>query len=225
MLTGGRHVCPVAFLHLGQSYHVGAKLRPEQLTSALEDAQFDCDWLLYEPWEKEARLEGKEIKLHKESYKVLVVPAAEVIPYATLAKARDFFLQGGVVVGYGMLPSKSATLGKGAEDIAQLREAIWGSARAGLGCCKLGSNGGRSYFLPAQPTPEDIRKVLVEDARIHPTLEVIQGETNHWLHVLHRQKCGRDVFFVCNQDHKGPARSFRFRMTAAGEPEVSGCHA
>ena len=29
MLTGGRHVAPVAMLHLGQSYHVGANSGPK----------------------------------------------------------------------------------------------------------------------------------------------------------------------------------------------------
>ena len=49
---------------------------------------------------------------------------------------------------------------------------------------------------------------------------MLAGETNNWLHVLHRVKCGRDVFLVCNQNHQGPARHFRFRLTAAGFPEV-----
>lgn len=219
MLTGGRHVCPVAFLHLGQSYHVGEKLRPEELTSALQDAQFDCDWLLYDAWENDARLEGNRIRLHKEDYQVLVVPAAEVIPWPTLAKARDFFEQGGLVIGYGILPSKSATLGHDSKDIAALRAAIWGSAAPGLARCRTSAAGGRSYYLPAQPTPEDIRKVLVEDAKVHPTLEVVAGDTNHWLHVLHRRKSGRDVFLVCNQNHEGAARAFTFKVTADGEPE------
>jgi hypothetical protein len=219
MLTGGRHVCPVAFLHLGQSYHVGEKLRPEELTSSLQDAQFDCDWLLYDAWENDARLDGDRILLHKEDYRVLVVPAAEVIPYPTLAKAQKFFCEGGVVIGYGMLPSKSATLGYDAKDIARLREAIWGAASPGLTRCKTSAAGGRSYFLPAQPTAADMKKVLVDDAKVRPTLEVKSGDTGGWLHVLHRRKCGRDVFFVCNQNHEGPARPFTFTVTAEGEPE------
>ena len=219
MLTGGRHVAPVALLHLGQSYHVGEKLRPEELTSAMQDAQFDCDWLLYDAWENDARLENNRIRLHKEDYRILVVPAAEVIPYPTLAKARDFFEKGGVVVGYGMLPSKSATLGQDSKDIAALREAIWGSAAPGLTRCKTSPAGGRSYFLPAKTTPKEIRKVLADDAGIHPTLEVAAGETGNWLHVLHRQKAGRDVFLICNQNHEGAARPFTFKVTAAGQPE------
>lgn len=219
MLTGGRHVCPVAFLQVGQSIHVGKARRPEELTSALQDALFDCDWLLYDAWEDDSTLEGNSIRLHKEDYQILVLPAVEVIPYPTLAKARRFFENGGVVVAYDRLPDKSATLGRGSEDIAGLCREIWGDAAPSLARCKTSKAGGRSYFLPAKPSSEDIRKVLVGDAGIHPTLDVVSGETNDWLHVLHRKKNDRDVFLVCNQNHEGKARDFTFRITAAGEPE------
>lgn len=219
MLVGGRHIAPVAFIQLGQSIHVGKNQRPENLTTAMQDALFDCDWLLYDTWENDAKLAGKEIRLQKESYRVLVMPSVEVIPYPTLLKAKQFFDAGGVVVAYGMLPTKSATLGHDAKDIAALCESIWGAPAPGLTCCKTSPAGGRSYFLSAQPTPEEIQKVFAGDAGIHPTLEVVSGDTAHWLHVLHRQKSGRDVFLVCNQDHKGAARPFTFKITADGEPE------
>ncbi len=220
MLTGGRHVAPVAMLHLGQSYHVGAKQRPEELTSALQDAQYDCDWLPYDAWENIAKLTDRSIQLHEEDYQVLVMPSAEVIPYPTLAKARDFFDKGGVVIGYGMLPSKSATLGRDSKDIATVRDALWGAATPSLTVCKTNTAGGRSYFLPEKPTPEDLQKVLSGDANIHPALEVLSGDTGNWLHVLHRQKAGQDVFLVCNQNHEGTARTFTFRASVNGTPEV-----
>lgn len=220
MLTGGRHVCPVAFVHVGQSIHVGKAVRPEEMTSAMQDALFDCDWLNYDAWENDATLAEKEIKLHKEEYKVLVLSAVEVIPYPTLAKAKQFFESGGVVVAYGMLPTKSATLGHDSKEIADLCKAIWGDgATAGTKRCKTSAAGGRSYFLPEKATPEDVRKALTEDAGVHPTLEVKAGKTDNWLHVLHRRKDGRDVFLVCNQNHKGDKKAFTFHVTAAGEPE------
>jgi hypothetical protein len=197
---------------------VGKCIRPEELTSALQDAQFDCDWLLYDAWESDARLEGDRIRLHKEDYKVLVLPAAEVIPYPTLLKAKQFFDNGGVVIAYGLLPTKSATLGRDSRDIAQLCEAIFGRPTAGLSRCKTSAAGGRSYFLPEKPSTEQIRQVLTGDAKIHPALEVMAGKAD-WLHVLHRQKAGCDLFFVCNQDHQGSARRFTFHITASGEPE------
>jgi hypothetical protein len=117
MLTGGRHVCPVALLSIGQSINVGRAVTPEEMTTALQDGQIDCDWLPYYVFESNSRISGKELQLHQERYKVLIVPPVEVIPYATLAKAKKFFDAGGVVVGYGFLPSKSATLGHSAKEM------------------------------------------------------------------------------------------------------------
>ena len=220
MLTGGRHVCPVAFVHVGQSTHVGRSVRPENMTSALQDALFDCDWLPYDAWESLAKVDGKSIRLRQENYRILVLPAAEVIPWQTLAKAKEFLDAGGVVVGYGMLPTLSATLGKSTADIAALRTAIWGAdAKPGTAACQTTPAGGRSYLLPEKPTAEQIQSALTGDAGVHPTVEVLNGKTDNWLHVLHRNKSGRDVFLICNQDHLGAAKDFRLRVTAAGVPE------
>ena len=221
MLSGGRHACPIAFLFLGHSHQVGKSITPENMTTALQDALFDCDWLPYEVFENETRLDGKELQLREERYKVLIVPPVEVIPYATLAKARRFFEQGGVVLGYGLLPSKSATLGHTSADIETLRDAIWGDFKGpgDLAVRRTSLLGGRSYFLPEQPTVRQIQQVLATDTRIHPDLEVVYGDTNQWLHVLHRVKAGRDVFLVCNQNHEGKPRHFTFRAKAEGIPE------
>jgi hypothetical protein len=192
---------------------------PDQISESLQDALFDCDWLPFEILQRDTTVQQKRLNLHDESYRVLVVPPAEVIPYATLLKVKEFFDRGGVVVGYDFLPTQSATLGKGSQEISQLRDAIWGKPAPGLTVCKTSPNGGRSYLLPAKPAPEQLQQVLVADARIDPTLEVLEGATDHWLHVLHRVKAGRDVFFIANQNHEGEPRTFRFRITAAGVPE------
>lgn len=221
MLTGGRHVCPVALLYLGNSYHVGGSIPPEGMTTALQDALFDCDWLPYDVFESDVAINDRHLRLRQEQYQVLIVPAAEVIPYPTLAKARQYFDAGGVIVGYGMLPSRSATLGRTSADIAALRDAIWGpDTRPSTRACQVSPSGGRSYYLPEKPTPEQLQQVLTGDAGIHPTLEVLAGDTGHWLHVLHRQKLGRDVFFVTNMNWEGQVRTFRLRVHAEGYPEA-----
>jgi hypothetical protein len=219
MLTGGRHVCPVALLFLGGSAHVGRHVLPDQISEALQDALYDCDWLPYEVFENDVSLAGKDLRLRAESYRVLIVPPVEVIPYATLAKVKEFFEGGGVVVAYGFLPTKSATLGRDSTDLGSLRDAIWGAVQPGLTVCRTSPAGGRSYLLPEQPTPEQLQQVLADDARVRPALEVVDGETDHWLHVLHRVKAGRDVFFITHQNHLSEPRRFRFRITADGEPE------
>ncbi len=221
LLHGGRHVCPVALLFVGMSYHEGRCVPPEQVTTSLEDALLDCDWLPYAVFEEDAAIDGGRLGLHGESYRVLVVPPVEVIPVPALEKARDFFAAGGVVVGCGFLPSVSATLGRTADEVAALRAAIWGdNPEPSHTALQTSAAGGRSYFLPEKPTPAQLRAALVDDAGIRPTLDVIAGETGDWLHVLHRVKAGRDVFLVCNQDHEAPARTLRLSIAAAGHPEI-----
>jgi hypothetical protein len=218
MLSGGRHVCPAAILFSGNLGQVGRMVPPEKMSETLQDAQYDCDWLPMEAFERDATLEGKQVKLHGERYRVLVVPPVEVIRYETLEKVKKFYDAGGVVLGYGFLPSRSATLGHTGAEIAALVRDIWGD-KVQPGATNKNPAGGQSYFLPLDVTDIEIATILGQGAGVRPDLEVVKGQTDGWLHVLHRVKDGRDVFLVCNQNHQGAARTFTFRATAAGEPE------
>lgn len=221
MLTGGKHVCPVAILFSGNAGRVGKYVTPEDMTTVLQDALYDCDWLPFEAFDSDASIDGKKVKLHQERYQVLVVPPTEVIPYEVLAKVKKFFEAGGVVVGYGRLPSMSATVGRSSVDVIKLRDAIWGEdAKISSKACITSNAGGRSYFLPEKPDVSAITAALSNDASIPPVINVLEGETNNWLHVLHRVKDNKDIFFICNQDHTNKAKTFRLKVTAEGFPEI-----
>ncbi len=147
------------------------------------------------------------------------MPPVEVIPYATLAKAKEFLDTGGMVVGYGFLPSKSATIGKDAAEIAA-SPAVWGENAASPGLAAANYRRRRPLVSAAGET--DSRGIAPGSGRCRRTSDAgsrSTGETDGWLHVLHRQKAGQDVFLVCNQNHQGGARQFTFRATASGEPE------
>jgi hypothetical protein len=220
-LTGGHHICPVAILFSGNARRVGNYVTPEDITTALQDALYDCDWLPLEAFENTASLDGTDITLHKERYQVLIVPPTEVITHAALLKVKAFFDQGGVVLGYGHLPSKSGTIGVPSAAIASLRNEIWGDfPRQGTAVCRASAKSGRSYFLPEKPDAAVIQAVLQRDAGVPPVVEVIKGQTDNWLHALHRVKNGQDVFFLCNQDHLRPAKTFDLRFKAVGFPEI-----
>ena len=220
LLRGGRHVCPVALLFSGNTLGVGKAIMPEGLSEVLQDANYDCDWLPFSVFQQDAVLDGREVDLHQERYRVLVVPPVEVIPWETLAKVKEFYEAGGIVVGYGFLPGKSATLGHTRAEITALVESLWGrQPQPSRIACKVSPRGGRSYFLSQRPNVADIKAALATDAKLPATLEVLEGATDNWLHVLHRQKAQRDVFLVCNQNHQGEPRRFRFRITARGVPE------
>jgi hypothetical protein len=220
-LTGGHHVCPVAILFSGNARRVGNYVTPEDMTSVLQDALYDCDWLPFEAFENNAALDGADIQLHDERYQVLVVPPTDVITLPALAKAKAFFDQGGVVIGYGHLPSKSATVGTPSTEIEKLRRAIWGEdLKPSSTACNRNAAGGKAYILPEKPDVATITAALHTDAGIEPVVEVLEGQTDNWLHVLHRVKDGSDVFLVCNQDHTGTAKTFKLRFKAEGYPEI-----
>jgi hypothetical protein len=220
-LTGGHHVCPVAILFSGNARRVGNYVSPEDMTTVLQDALYDCDWLPFEAFENHAVLDGRDITLQQERYQVLIIPPTDLITLPLLTKAKTFFDQGGVVVGYGLLPSKSGTVGTPSTEIEKLRSDIWGEdPEPSPIACNRNAAGGRAYFLPEKPDAAMITAALHKDAGIAPVIEVIEGQTDNWLHVLHRVKEGSDVFLVCNQDHIGRAKSFKLRFKADGYPEI-----
>lgn len=219
MLSGGRHVCPIALLWVGASKLVGNAVVPEDMTTAIQDSCYDCDWLPYELLEKGVEIRDGELRLHGESYKVLIVPPVEVIPHPTLVRVKEFFDKGGIVIGHGFLPSRSATVGKTPDDIAGLVGQIWGEAKPDLNPCRKSAAGGRSYFMPEKPAPEEVYKVLAGDAKVFPVVEVLKGDTNRWLHVLHRVKDEQDIYLVCNQNWQDQPRQFTLRLRSRGYPE------
>ncbi len=226
MLTGGKHVCPVAFLFCGNSKYTGKAILPDAMTTVLQDALFDCDWMAYDAFEDKAVIKGKELKLYDERYKILLVPPVEVIPYSTMLKIKKYFDAGGTVVSYAFLPSKSATIGKNSNDIQELRDSIWQSCEPKLAVNKTNKAGGRSYLLPENITSQQLAKVLCKDAEIIPTLQVVESSSSQpsnvdyqWLHVLHRVKEGCDVFLICNQYTDGGIRNFKFKAIAKGIPQ------
>lgn len=219
MLTGGRHVCSVAILFNGNLGQVGKMVPPEEITTAMQDAQIDCDWLPMDVFEKDATLDGKEVKLHGERYRVLVVPPVEAIPYATLAKAKEFSDKGGIVIGYGFLPSKSSTIGKTNTDIAALCRDIWGdwADRCHVAQTKIRyssssqkPSGGKAEFYSSI---EDLVQHCPDTEGIRPLL------ADGWLHLLHRRKDGQDVFLIANQNHQGSAKLYSFRVRTNNVPE------
>jgi hypothetical protein len=218
LLRGGRHVAPIALVTPGQAFAVGKALPIEGASAALQDALYDCDWIPGEVLVKDMQIDGAGLRLRDERYRVLCLPPAEVVPYDVLAKAKAFFDAGGVVVAHGLLPMRSATPGQSAADLAVLREALFGAGGPSFDVCRRNAAGGRTFFLPENPTAAQWQQVL-GSAGVRPTCEVLAGPTDGWLHVLHRVKAGRDVFFVTNQD-LGAVRNYRLRLTTNGVPEA-----
>ena len=201
LLSGGEHVCHVAQCVPGVSYHVGRTIRPEMFAFAIQDAQLDSDWMMYDAVES-ARI-GKNPRTGRpalrtangtEWYDILSLPATEYVPFAVLEKARAFAKAGGVVVGYGIRPGNTPTRGKTADDVKRVVDAIFAQPTA--------------LFLDGEPDGAALRAALAKDypgtrqplalrAFDFPGLSAADGRM---LAVNHYVKDGREVLFVANQD-------------------------
>ena len=203
MLSDGEHVCHVAQCIPGISYHVGKTIRPEMFAFAIQDAQLDSDWMLYDAVES-AKIGRNPRTLRpalrttngKEWYDILTLPATEFVPYAVLEKALAFAKTGGVVVGYGIKPCNTPTRGKTSDDVKRVVDEIFAQPTA--------------LFLEGEPDGATLRAALAKNypgkkrplavrAFDFPGLSAADGRM---LAVNHYVKDGAQTLFIANQDFK-----------------------
>ena len=230
-------IAPVAMLWPGYSKYVDgtwvdSNCYPYSFQTALDRAYYDHQLLTCDRFEKTASLNpaAKQIELYKSKYKVLVIPPVQHIPYATLAKARQFYADGGIVIGWQRPPSKSAQFGNSDSEIQDLSIALWGSLTpaASVRPIRGNSNGGKTYFITAtdeQTILENLRRIL-RNAGVESDFKVVNGtwansaeyEFDKWTGYNHRKRYGMDVFMVWNGS--ATAAAITARLQADGEPEL-----
>ena len=203
MLSEGEHVCAIAQCVPGLSAHVGKTIRPEMFAFAIQDAQLDSDWMLYDALES-AKIGRNPRTLRpalrttngKEWYDILTLPATEFVPYAVLEKALAFAKVGGVVVGYGIKPCNTPTRGKTSNDVKRVVDEIFAQPTA--------------LFLEGEPDGATLRAALAKNylgekrplavrAFDFPGLSAADGRM---LAVNHYVKDGAQTLFIANQDFK-----------------------
>ena len=203
MLSEGEHVCAIAQCVPGLSAHVGKTIRPEMFAFAIQDAQLDSDWMLYDAVES-AKIGRNPRTLRpalrttngKEWYDILTLPATEFVPYAVLEKALAFAKVGGVVVGYGIKPCNTPTRGKTSDDVKRVVDTIFAQPTA--------------LFLDGEPDGATLRAALAKNylgekrplavrAFDFPGLSAADGRM---LAVNHYVKDGAQTLFIANQDFK-----------------------
>ena len=203
MLSDGEHVCHIAQCVPGMSFHVGKTIRPEMFAFAIQDAQLDSDWMLYDAVESakigtNPRTGRPALRTTngKEWYDVLTLPATEYVPFATLEKALAFAKAGGVVISYGLRPINTPTRGKTAFDVRRVVDEIFAQPTA--------------IFIEGEPDGAALRAVLAKNypgekrplavrAFDFPGLSAADGRM---LAVNHYVKDGAQTLFIANQDFK-----------------------
>jgi hypothetical protein len=228
MMSGndaGNYSCAqVAVLWPGYSKYAGAFDYPYNMQTALEDVNYDHHLLTYDRFENTAALNvpAKQIELYNSKYRILVMPAVEYIPYATLNKVRQFYDAGGVVIGWERVPTKSARFGNTNNDIQTLSTYLWNgtSPVSAAAAIKTNASGGKTFFVSnsdvAGLTPV-IRGILANSG-ITSDFRVVGGNDDEWLAYNHRVRNGLDVYMVWNGAAAG--KNTVIRLKGAGYPEI-----
>ena len=203
MLSGTGHVCRIAQCMPGQSIHVGRTVRPEMFAFAVQDAQLDSDFMDYAAVEssrieRNPRTGRPSLRSERgvEHYDILVLPATEYVPFATLEKALAFAKAGGVVVGYAVKPSNTPSLGRTAADAKRIVAEIFAHRTA--------------LFLEKEPDGPALRAAL---AAKYPgeerplavrefDFEGLRPEDGRMLAVKLNERPDATALFIANQDEK-----------------------
>lgn len=213
MLTGGTHVSHVGVyypIHTAWAGFVGSSATayepcPASLAAVNESFaavsrqllwnQIDFDYL-DDAAIQGARIQGGGLKLRGEVFYAIVLPHAEVIPYATYRKLADFLRAGGCLVFCDVLPSMALE----SRDDGRVRS-LSGELR----------NHVRVEIVQEPRVTADVLTYFV------PHDVTVCGECPDLLYV-HRIKNGRHVYFFTNCGDGAIAP--RVTMAVRGQPEL-----
>ena len=105
LLSQGHHVCDVAVLYPTEAMQAYPGFNPNNMwkvTDDLSNRGIDYDYLDYQSLQQ-AKVNNKELKVGKESYRTLVIVDAKAMHQETLNKIIEFANNGGVVIFSGEL--------------------------------------------------------------------------------------------------------------------------
>jgi len=163
---------------------------------------------------EKATLEDGGLRIAEEVFGVLVLPPMTTVSRSSLRKIREFYESGGIVISYGTLPSGSIEQGYNDPQItADVRATFGVDPESAEDVEHHNERGGRSFFF------RHGRERVVETIdRLRPAdFKVQEGSANE-LFYAHRQKEGRDIYWIANNTEK--ARKLVVSVSVPGKPEL-----
>jgi len=181
----------------------------ELLTGSQRDFDVTDDYYLNRSTIKQGALHIRD-----ESFRAVILPPLKVIPRSSLKQIRRFYEGGGVVIGYGSLPTGSSEIGWEDPEVAADVKAIFGvDASFSKDAENSNARGGKSFFVAG-----NIDKVLKHlDQNLQPDVDVFYGDKERLLY-SHRVKDGRDLYWIVNDLNH--TRKVIVSLSSRGRPEL-----
>ena len=161
-------------------------------------------------------VEGDRLRLNNaenlQEYSVLVIPGGGYISAGALARIGEFYDNGGKVIALASLPSHSAEFGRDAE-VQSLIAAIFGTAAPDAEATATNDRGGKFVFVP-RTTVQSMADALAQTGcEADVIIPDAQPDESGFINYTHKQRDGRDFYFVTNTT----ARPFAGEISLRGE--------
>ncbi|MBN8639392.1 MAG: hypothetical protein J0M07_29005, partial [Anaerolineae bacterium] len=181
LLSQGVHRCDVALLYPVAAVEAGLDGQTAVETSfvlgrALYAEGIDFDFIDFESLDR-AVIDGNELTVAGEHFRVLILPSMRAVRYSTLEKAAAFQRAGGLVLLVGALPEASDRLGANDPDLDQLVREI-------------------TSHQPAVVSSADVITHLRGAFPPDFAVETAAGSSSEPLGVMHRRIGARDLYAV-----------------------------
>ncbi len=210
MNDGGRHFADILYFHPKETAWAYSDVRwshrtddPANPLTAINDTYAEVmNRLEAERWDFDmadshyldlARIEGKQLYLGAESYRVLLLPPMTTLRRGTLRKIREFYDRGGTVIALKRLADESMEEGRGDPEIIAGMRAIFGDVSGGGVVARSNAAGGKAFFV--SESIEDLLHVLATNT--HQDVKLTAGPADH-LFAVHREKEEVPYYYFVN---------------------------
>lgn len=209
MLTGGKHIADIAVFYpihslwgefiptddIAQSFRLSKKAKRinsefGEVSHELLANQLDFDYL-DDQAVLESQIEDGSMKITGEAFNCMILPNAYVMPAEVYKKIEEFVNSGGSLIVLGGLPDTGMTR----DETRIVREISQRLKKSGK--------------IALVENVSDVIKSVKEFSDADLSLDASCGE----LHYVHRQKDGKDIYFLSNSLDESISREITFRCT------------
>jgi hypothetical protein len=193
---------------------------------------YDFDLLNDDALQHLARIEGGQLRIGAQAYRLLILPNIKALPLASLEFIGDYVRSGGVVIALERVPDSSTGLSGYREKDLALHKLVAEMFREPEGRDEVGTvsyGAGRTHFIktvldrriwwdkrssPLDPFIKTIKACVLPDMGIDLTYAGLRR--NGGVSYQHRKLADADIYFVSNIQDRASAEPLTFRVKGKG---------